>query len=185
MSSAELAEAKKEYKRERKQYTNGLRMKRLNVQNDDFKPDSFTGCLSLTLRPMMEVISFRLDVNHNFPDKEILTMRVPEEANLRGINFVCSQSDVWDFKCSGYRFCVIAHQSKHQGWLVGTACICKEDEFVNFNETPTKEPPKKPTLPFRTMDCASHPSGYRGYSWHIKQESKTIPVRIWQGLRAL
>jgi hypothetical protein len=79
MSSAELVEAKKEYKRERKRYTDGLRMKRLNVQNKDFEMDSFTGCLSLTLQPMTEVISFWLDVNHNFPNKEILTMSVTEE----------------------------------------------------------------------------------------------------------
>jgi hypothetical protein len=58
MSSAKLEEAKKEYKRKRKRYTDGLRMKPLNAQNKDFEPDSFTGCLSLTLRPMMEVISF-------------------------------------------------------------------------------------------------------------------------------
>ncbi len=49
MSSAKLAEAKKEYKRERKRYTDGLRMKRLNAQNDSFEPDSFTRCLSPTL----------------------------------------------------------------------------------------------------------------------------------------
>ncbi len=150
MSSAELTEAKKEYKRERKQYTDGLRMKRLNAQNKDFEPDSFTGCLSLTLRPMMEVISFLLDVNHNFPNKEILTMRVAKEANLHGIIFVCSRSDVWYFKCTSYRFCVIAHQSKHRGWLVSTACIREGDEFVDFDNTPTKEPPEKPTLPFWT-----------------------------------
>jgi hypothetical protein len=140
MSSAELAEAKKEYKRERKRYTDGLRI----------KPDSFTGCLSPTLQPMTEVISFWLDVNHNFPNKEIHTLRVAEEVNLRGINFVCSRSDVRDFKCTGYRFCVIAHQSKHQGWLVNTACVCKRDEFVNFDNTLTKSPPKKSTLLFRT-----------------------------------
>jgi hypothetical protein len=99
---------------------------------------------------MTEVISFWLDVNHNFPDKEILTMHVAKEANLCGINFVCSRSDVRDFKCSGYRFCVIAHQSEHPGWLVSTACIRKGDEFVDINNTPTKEPPKKPTLPFQT-----------------------------------
>ncbi len=70
--------------------------------------------------------------------------------NLRGINFVCSRSDVRDFKCSGYRFCVIAHQSEHQGWLVSTACVCEGDEFADFDDTPTKEPPEKPTLPFWT-----------------------------------
>jgi hypothetical protein len=125
-------------------------MKRLNAQNDSFEPDSFTVCLSPTLQPMMEVTSFQLDVNHNFPDKEILTLRVAEEANLCGIDFVCSQSDVQNFKCTGYRFCVIAHQSEHQGWLVNTAWVCKGDEFVDFNDTPTKGPPQKPTLPFWT-----------------------------------
>jgi hypothetical protein len=71
-------------------------MKRLNAQNDSFEPDSFTGCLSPTLQPMMEVISFLLDVNHNFPNKEILMLRIAEEANFHGFNFVCSQSDVRD-----------------------------------------------------------------------------------------
>jgi hypothetical protein len=125
-------------------------MKRLNAQNNSFEPDSFTGCLSPTLRPMTEVISFQLDVNHNFPDKEILTLRVAKEANLHGINFVCSQSDVRDFKCTGYRFCVIAHQSECRGWLVNTVCICEGDEFVDFDDSPTKGPPEKPTLPFWT-----------------------------------
>ncbi len=98
----------------------------------------------------MEVISFRLDVNHKFPDKEILTLHVAEEANLRGINFLCSRSDVRDFKCTGYRFCVIARQLEHRRWLINTACICEGDEFVDFNDTPTKGPPKKPTLSFWT-----------------------------------
>ncbi len=122
--------------------------------------------------------------NHNFPDKEILTLHVPEEANLGGINFVCSQSDVRDFKCTGYRFCVIAHQSKPRGWLVNTACVCKGDEFVEFNDTPTKAPREAKISILDKVDRASHPSGYRGYSWHIKQESKTIPIGIWQGPRA-
>ncbi len=113
MSKVKLEEAKKEYKWECKRYTNGLRMKHLNQQNDMFEPDSFTGCLSLVLRPMSDVLAFQLDVNQNFPDKELLTMRVAKEANLCGINFVCKQSDIQDFKCTNVRFCVIAHQSEH------------------------------------------------------------------------
>ncbi len=77
-------------------------------------------------------------------------MHVAEEANLRGINFVCSRSDVQDFKCSGYRFCVIIHQSERWGWPVSTVCVREGDEFAAFDNTPTKEPPKKPTLPFWT-----------------------------------
>jgi hypothetical protein len=59
-------------------------MKRLNQKNDMFEPDSFTGCLSLVLRPILDVLAFWLDVNQNFPDKELLTMRVAKEANFCG-----------------------------------------------------------------------------------------------------
>ena len=58
MNSAELAEAKKEYKRKRKRYTYGLRMKHLNNQNKDIEPDSFTRCLFLSLQPMTDVRQF-------------------------------------------------------------------------------------------------------------------------------
>jgi hypothetical protein len=122
-------------------------MKRLNQQNDMFEPDSFTGCLSLVLRPMSDVLAFWLDVN---PDKELLMMRVAKEANLCGINFICTQSDVQDFKCTGFRFCVIAHQSKRRGWHVTTACVCEGDDFVDLDKDSKQVPPKKPTLPFRT-----------------------------------
>jgi hypothetical protein len=146
MSSAELAEAKKEYKREWKRYTDGLRMKRLQAQNESFNPDAFTGCLFPTLQPMTEVMSFWLDVNQTFPDNDILTMRVAEEANLRGIDFVCSQSNVRDFKCTGYWFCVIAHQSERKGWIVNIACVCDGNEqYVGLDDTPTKLPPENPT----------------------------------------
>jgi hypothetical protein len=99
---------------------------------------------------MSDVLAFWLDVNQNFPDKELLTMHVAEEANLHGINFVCTQSDVWDFKCIGFRFCVIAHQSKHQGWHVTTACVCEGDDFVDLDKDSEQVPPEKPTLLFRT-----------------------------------
>jgi hypothetical protein len=89
-------------------------MKRLNAQHNSFELDSFTGCLSPTLGSMTEVMSFWLDVNQTFPDKEILTLCVAEEANFSGIDFVCSQSNVCDFNCTVNRFCVIAHQSEHQ-----------------------------------------------------------------------
>jgi hypothetical protein len=35
---------------------------------------------------MVDIQKCRLEVNHTFPDKEILALHVAEEANLRGIN---------------------------------------------------------------------------------------------------
>jgi hypothetical protein len=90
MNEVEKAMAKQECIRERKKITDGLRLKRLKEQNENFDPEEFSGCLTLGLRTMADVQNCRLEVNHTFPDKEILVLRVAEEANLRGINFVCT-----------------------------------------------------------------------------------------------
>jgi len=47
---------------------------------------------------MVDVQKCRLEINHTFPDKEILVLRVAEEANLRGINFICARSDLREIK---------------------------------------------------------------------------------------
>jgi hypothetical protein len=134
MNSAKLEEAKKEYKKERKKYTDSLRMKRLKQQNNDFEPDSFTEGLLLSLQPMTDAKAFQLDVNQTFPDREILVMHVAKEANLCRINFICSLSDLQDIECTGPRFKVISHQSKGRGWHVSTSCICKGDKFFGIDD---------------------------------------------------
>jgi hypothetical protein len=83
----------------------------------------------------MDVKAFWLDVNQTFPDREILAMCVAaKEANIGGINFVCLQSDVWDFQCTSPRFSVIAHQSKARGLHISTACIREGDEFFGIDD---------------------------------------------------
>jgi len=76
-------------------------------------------------------------------------LHVAEEANLRGINFVCTRSDLHDFKCTGPRFCVIAHHSERLGWLVSVANICECDEFGG-DVVDVDAIPKKFTSPFWT-----------------------------------
>ena len=82
MSAAEMAFAKSEFKKVRKKYTDALRMKRLKENHDEYEPESFSGCLALGLRPMTDVQKGRLEVNHTFPDKEMLLTQVAEVANL-------------------------------------------------------------------------------------------------------
>ena len=94
MNDVEKVLAKQECKWERKQITDGLRLKRLKDQNKNFDVEGFSGCLTLGLRTMVDVQKCRLEVNHTFPDKEILVLHVAKEANLRGINFVCVRSDL-------------------------------------------------------------------------------------------
>jgi len=153
MNEVEKAMAKQEYKRERKKITDGLRIKRLKEQNENYDAEEFSGCLTLGLRTMVDVQKCRLEVNHTFPDKEILVLRVAEEANLRGINFVCARSDLREIKCTGPRFCVIARHSERLGWFVSVANILECDEFggegggcvVDMDAVPAKR-----TSPFRT-----------------------------------
>jgi len=136
--------AKQEYKRERKKFTDVLRLRRLKDQNNNFNPEEFSGCLTLGLCTMLDVQNCRLEVNHTFPNKEILVLRVAEEANLRGINFVCSQIN---FKCTGPRLCVIACHTEHQGWFVSIANIRECDEFGG-DVTDVDAIPEKLTSPF-------------------------------------
>jgi hypothetical protein len=146
MNEVEKGMAKSEYKKEHKKFTDGLRFKRL-------REEGFTGCLTLGLRTMVDVQKCRLEVNHTFPDKEILVLRVAEEANLRGINFVCTRSDLRDFKCTGPGFCVIARHSERLGWFVSVANIRECDEFGGEHGgcvIDVDAVPEKLTLPFRT-----------------------------------
>ena len=80
-------------------------------------------------------------------------MRVAEEANLRGINFVCTRSDLRDFKCTGPRFCVIARHSERLGWFVSVANVRECDEFggeYGGSVVDMDTVPEKLTSPFRT-----------------------------------
>ncbi len=129
MSVAEMAFAKSEFKKVCKKYTHALRMKRLKENHDEYEPESFSGCLALVLRPMTDVQKSRLEVNHTFPNKEMLLMRVAEEANLRGVNLFCSRSDLRDYTCTGSKFCVKAHHTEQNGWTVSIANVHKCDEF--------------------------------------------------------
>jgi len=108
MSATEMVFAKSEFKEVRKKYTDRLQMKRLKENNE-------AGCLALVLRPMTDVQKGSLEVNHTFLDKEILSMRVAKEANLRGVNLVCARSDLRENMCTGSRFCVKAHHTEKNG----------------------------------------------------------------------
>ncbi len=60
MNEVEKVMVKQEYKRERKIITDGLRLKRLKEQNDNFDAEGFSCCLTLGLRTMVDVQNCRL-----------------------------------------------------------------------------------------------------------------------------
>ena len=69
-------------------------MKCLKDRNDNYEVEYFSGCLTPVLRPMSDVLNCHLEVDHMFPDREILAMRVTEEVNLQGINAIFANSSV-------------------------------------------------------------------------------------------
>jgi hypothetical protein len=69
MSEKEMVFAKSEFKKVRKKYTDGLRIKRLKENNEEYKPESLSGCLALVLLLMTDIQKGRLKVNHTFPNK--------------------------------------------------------------------------------------------------------------------
>jgi hypothetical protein len=152
MSKTEVAFAKSEFKKKRKKYTDALRVKRLKENNDDYEQESFSGCLTTVLRPMTDVQNVRLEVNHNFPDKEMLLMRVAEEANLRGVNVYCARSDLRDYVCTGSKFCVRASHTEQNGWMVSVASVRESDEFGPAAQHHTCDTggTEKLSSPFRT-----------------------------------
>jgi hypothetical protein len=46
MSATEMVFAKIEFRKVRKKYTDGLQIKRLKENNEEYKPESFSGCLA-------------------------------------------------------------------------------------------------------------------------------------------
>jgi hypothetical protein len=102
MSATEMAFAKSEFRKVRKKYTNGLQIKRLKKNNEEYEPESFSGCLALFLRPMADVQKGRLEANHTFPVKNILLIWVAEETRsqsffVRGVIFANTRVPVSDF----------------------------------------------------------------------------------------
>jgi hypothetical protein len=141
MSATEMVFAKSEFRKLRKKYTDGLRIKRLKENNEEYKPESFSGCLALFLRPMADIQKGRLEAIHTFPDMNILLMRVAKEANLQGVNLFCARSDLHEYTCTGFRFCVKANHTEQNGWTVSIVNVRECDEFKGS---------KKLTSPFRT-----------------------------------
>jgi hypothetical protein len=61
----------------------------------------YTGCISQKFQPMVEVTNAPLLEGHTFPDKEIVLMRIVEEANLYGVRINIIRSDGFQVDARG------------------------------------------------------------------------------------
>ena len=93
----------------------------------------FSGQTSPTIRPMTEVEAFPLKKNHTFNDKNILLLRIAEEANLRGIRLHVLKSNPMSVHVRGYKFVVRANFSTLKGWHCSRV-QCREGEYQPLAE---------------------------------------------------
>jgi hypothetical protein len=99
---------------------------------------------------MSEVQANFLEAHQTFPNREILSMRVAEEANLRGINILYIRSNNRDLRYTGTRFCVTANQSKRLGCYVAIANVRECDDHGPAAVVDVDKAPEKLTSPFKT-----------------------------------
>jgi hypothetical protein len=131
MTVAEKKCAKEEHERKRKASTNQTRAKPLKEAAHHTEIVQYTGCLHPTLRTMAEVEKSRLEVRHTFPDKDLLKLRVAEEANCRGIHFCAPRSEVRQYKAYGEMFAVQANNNEMTNDFY--VCICSVHEGDDFS----------------------------------------------------
>ena len=117
----------------RKAYTNSKRYQRAKSNNSTIDDVGVTcrGVLDEQLRLMEVVKAKRLEKGHTFPNKDILIMRIAEEANLRMKYTSCYRSDNFNCIVFGDRFFVGASFTPSIGWVVKVAAVCEGDKGFN------------------------------------------------------
>ena len=102
------------------------RHKRLKAKKSTTKGGGLlSGDQTEQLRPMSEVEKARLSVGDIFRSKDVVVLRIAEEANLRGISTRVQRSDVMNLTVVGINFYVHATVYENDGWCIHAA-VCRE-----------------------------------------------------------
>ena len=119
------------WRKERKKYTDSIaaaEMKRRKSGGDD--GIDYTGVATDRLRLMTTVEEAPICVGHNYPTKEILMMRIAEEANLKNCEVAIGRSDARRLHVKGRKgvpFSVKASFGLNSGWKVTVCEIGRTD----------------------------------------------------------
>jgi hypothetical protein len=87
------------------------------------------------LRPMSKVETHHLLEGDTFKNKEVLQLRISEEANLRGISTRANRSDLMNLIVVGINFYVNASFFEHSGWVVHTAVCWEGDDVLQIHQS--------------------------------------------------
>jgi hypothetical protein len=88
MTAVKADDPKKRYSIDRQKFREELCRERLQAAKGGlFDEKDYTGDLTPMLHQMAQGINSHLKKGHTFPESELVTLRIPEEANARGILF--------------------------------------------------------------------------------------------------
>jgi hypothetical protein len=133
MSAEDANATLTKYRKDRKAFTDSQRAKRIQ-EGDVVNVHPYTGVQSTILRTMAEVEAARLELEHSFHDKDVLLLRISEEANLRRIEIRTARSDAINLRRTGDNFNVAAVYSELKGWVVTVCEIDNRKEVESDNE---------------------------------------------------
>jgi hypothetical protein len=107
----------------------GLRRERLQAgKGSAFEDNDYSRDLTPKLRTMMAVLLSCLKLGQYFPERDIITLCVAEEANYRGISFHTDKSDAMKMYCCGPgSFLVYATNSDTSGWTITRCQVLEEN----------------------------------------------------------
>jgi hypothetical protein len=135
MTERKKENTKEAYEVKRKAFTDVRRRERMkrNVEMNSATLVNYTGCLHPTLRTMAGIEARRLRRGNMFPDIDTLKLRITEEANLQGIGFMTTRSEVCQIQCYGHMSVVEASNTDSANGFMVTACSVRHgDNYSNL-----------------------------------------------------
>ena len=125
-----------DYVVKRRKFTDEARKTRMkntkSISLSSSSSTSFCGWQNEQLRPMSEVETNRLEMGHTLNSKDVLQLRIAEEANLRGICTRTQRSDFSNLVIVGIDFYVKASLYENDGWRVHDAICCEGDDMLQI-----------------------------------------------------
>jgi hypothetical protein len=123
LSEKEGQDAIKQYMKERRKYTDGLKKLRNKETRNIVELDwsNYSGVCSEILRPMNLVEAFPMMHGHTYPSKEICLIRIGEQSNLFDGDIMIDKSDnerIIAKSRSNNRFMIRAYKSDVDCWKV-------------------------------------------------------------------
>jgi hypothetical protein len=138
MTPDEVDAAKKTYTIERQKFREERHRERLQaVKGGLFHKKDYTGDVTPTLRPMAQVINYHLKKEHTFPDKDLIVLRITEQANFRGISFQIDKSDELKLYCCDLNNFLGYVTNSNYGWTVTRCSMLERSNFWCMQLTAT------------------------------------------------